>query len=122
MSAGRKPVFNETHQRCYVCKEWKPLDGFHKSSQRLSGRRLDCKECKKKIAQIEKIKYAAQKKTAGAEWRANNRQRHRDMRRAWREKNPERQKFLEQRWEKANPDKRYLSRFNWVCRKEYESS
>ncbi len=41
-------------KRCYICKETKPYEEFHRSSSSKDGRRKQCKECKKLLNKKER--------------------------------------------------------------------
>ncbi len=59
--SSRPPMFIDGKKRCSKCKQYKPLEEFHKNKSKVGGLSWWCKQCKNKKEKLIRAKYTDKK-------------------------------------------------------------
>lgn len=75
-------------KRCYLCKQIKPFDAFHRDSRTKDGYRFLCKVCTKESRQTPE--YLANQRETGRRYRQRHSEKERERSRQYWKRNPDR--------------------------------
>jgi len=79
-------------KRCYMCKEYKPIDQFHRQKSAKDGHQNRCKPCNTKLAKGYNYRYEQERRKRDPEFNQKWLEYKRKKDVEWREKNPEKNK------------------------------
>lgn len=98
---------------CSKCREYKPLDAFHKQAAKKDGRRSRCRECHNSDCAAWAKQNPEKRSTMVKLWIENNPERHAENMRKWTEKNKEKISARSREWSKDNRERQTENVLRW---------